>query len=80
MISTVTSKGQITIPKSIRQRYSIAPHDKIDFIIQDDMIIIKPVKTLRDLRGCVTASGSDFGAERQAAKEMVGRRFTKEKT
>lgn len=77
MISTVTTKGQVTIPKAIRERYSIHPHDKVDFTIKGDLIILKPVKTLRDLRGCVAGRG-DLEAERRTAKDAVGRRVSKE--
>ena len=53
MLSTVTTKGQVTIPKSIREQYGISPHDKIDFRIEGDRIVLAVVKTLRDLRGVV---------------------------
>ncbi len=77
MISSVTSKGQVTIPKAIRDRFSIHPHDKIDFTTEDDQIILKPVKTLRDLRGCVAGHG-DLVTERQTAKGGVGKRVVDE--
>ena len=34
--STVTSKGQITIPKVVRERLNLEPGDKVQFEIQDD--------------------------------------------
>ena len=34
--STVTSKGQITIPKKIREQLSIRTGDKVDFSIEQD--------------------------------------------
>ena len=77
MISTVTTKGQVTIPKAIRERYAIHPHDKVDFVAAEDLIILRPVKTLRDFRGSVQGSG-DFKSERQSAKESIGRRVSKE--
>ncbi len=33
--STVTSKGQITIPKKIRQALGLAPGDRIEFVVED---------------------------------------------
>jgi AbrB family looped-hinge helix DNA binding protein len=78
MISTVTSKGQITIPMLIRKRYGIHANDKIDFIVEGDRIILAPVKTLRDLRGAVTGKSGDLNTERQAAKKAVGTRNSKE--
>ena len=34
--ATVTSKGQITIPKEIRERLHIKTGDRLDFRIEDD--------------------------------------------
>lgn len=34
--STVTSKGQITIPKVVRERLNLEPGDKVYFAVEDD--------------------------------------------
>lgn len=79
MISTVTTKGQITIPASIRSYFHIKPNDKIDFIIDDGRIIVIPVKTLKELRGSVSATGpADFVSERQLAKDVMAKRISEE--
>jgi AbrB family looped-hinge helix DNA binding protein len=78
MISTVTTKGQITIPMALRKRYGIRANDKVDFIVEGDRIILMPIKTLRDLRGAVTGKGGDPDAERQTAKKAVGTRNIEE--
>ena len=36
MTSTVTSKGQITLPAEIRKRLNLQPGDKLDFIVRED--------------------------------------------
>ena len=36
MLSTVTDKGQVTLPKAIRDRLGIGPGTRIDFEIQGD--------------------------------------------
>lgn len=43
-LSTVTTKGQVTIPKDIRESMVIDAGDKIEFIInaQND-VVIKPI-------------------------------------
>lgn len=42
-ISTLTSKGQTVIPKSIRDRLGLKPGDQLDFLIQDNGdILIRP--------------------------------------
>ncbi len=34
--STITSKGQTTIPKDIRERLNLQPGDRLEFVIDDD--------------------------------------------
>lgn len=36
MLSTVTDKGQVTLPKAIRDRLGIGPGTRIDFEVQAD--------------------------------------------
>ncbi len=51
--ATVTSKGQTTIPKSIRDKFRLHPGTKIDFIVRSDgTLTVKPVSVdVRDLCG-----------------------------
>ena len=58
ILSTVTSKGQVTIPVEIRQYLGIDTSDKIAFAIDDDgsvRIKIPRYPTISSLRG---AAGS----------------------
>jgi len=43
MTTTVTSKGQITLPKAIRDRLALKPGDKVEFVIVDDGVRLVPV-------------------------------------
>jgi len=79
MISTVTTKGQVTIPKAIRDLLHIQPHDKVDFIQEGGRVVLVPVKTMKDLRGSVRAVGNgDFDQERIKAKIAVAGRISGE--
>ena len=41
--ATITSKGQMTLPKEIRDRLGLRPGDKIDFIFgSDGQLVVKP--------------------------------------
>jgi antitoxin PrlF len=77
MISTITTKGQVTIPVSIRKKHGLCANDRVDFITEGDRILLIPVKTLRDFRGSVSGAG-DLDKERQAAKDAVARRVIEE--
>ena len=36
MLATVTDKGQVTVPKEIRDKTGITPGSRLDFEVQDD--------------------------------------------
>lgn len=41
--STVTSKGQTTIPKEIRKYLHLQPGDRVDFVVdQDGKVVLEP--------------------------------------
>jgi len=43
-ISTLSKKGQITIPKAARKQLSIGPGDRVLFMIEDDKVLLQRVK------------------------------------
>lgn len=50
--SILTSKGQITIPKVVRNKLNLKTGDKLDFKIKNDEVILVPVsKTVEDVFG-----------------------------
>jgi AbrB family looped-hinge helix DNA binding protein len=51
--ATVTSKGQITLPKAIRDRLRLDAGDRVDFIVTDDGTVVLRPATLdvRELKG-----------------------------
>lgn len=55
MQSTITSKGQVTVPKAIRDRLHLSPGDRIEFIVDEDGTVrVIPVSgTLHQLKGMV---------------------------
>ena len=57
--STMTSKGQTTIPKEIRELLHLHVGDKIDFIIEpDNRVILCPSTTdIRHLKGLLKRKG-----------------------
>ena len=82
--ATVTSKGQITIPKEVRERLGLEPGDRVVFVVQSDRdVVLKPAKTdVRELRGMLYRKGRrprsveemDDGIVRALADEHARRR------
>ncbi len=56
---TLTSKGQTTIPKEIRDFLGIGPGDKLDFVVESDgRVILRPaILDVRQLRGMLKRNG-----------------------
>jgi AbrB family looped-hinge helix DNA binding protein len=57
--STLTSKGQITLPRSVRERLRLVTGDLVDFVIDDDgEIRVRAGRyDARDLRGLLRKQG-----------------------
>jgi AbrB family looped-hinge helix DNA binding protein len=45
--STITSKAQTTIPKSVRERLNLKAGDRVEFIVQDDGTALMIPATVR---------------------------------
>ena len=52
-VATLTSKGQTTIPKQVREHLKLNPGDKLDFVIESEgRVVIRPAKLdVRELKG-----------------------------
>ena len=58
IVSTISSKGQVTIPVEVRRRLGVGTHDKIAFVLADDgevRLAVPLYPTIASLRG---AAGS----------------------
>ena len=76
MVSKLTSKGQLTIPKSIRKKFKLHRGDKIEFFVdKDGVIVLVPVKSsVKELKGMVPLPDKKVSIEdMQEAIESRGR-------
>ena len=75
--SIMTRKGQVTIPKAIRDRLGVKEGEKVFFVMRDEEVVLKVVKgTILDLKGSVRPSAhpEDFEKIRQAVKQTVAKK------
>ncbi len=40
--STISRKGQITVPQEIRKRLGLEPGDRVEFVIEEGRTVIRP--------------------------------------
>lgn len=43
--SSISSKGQVTVPQEIRKRLGVRPGDRIDFVVEGDRTVIRPSRS-----------------------------------
>ena len=81
--ATLTTKGQVTIPKPVRDHLKVDTGDRVSFTIQDDgTVVLRPVnQDVRRLYGALRRAGQrpvsirelDAGIARRMA-DRFGRR------
>ncbi|MEO5740716.1 MAG: AbrB/MazE/SpoVT family DNA-binding domain-containing protein [Vicinamibacterales bacterium] len=51
--ATLTTKGQVTIPKEVREHLGVDTGDRLSFVVQEDgTVIVKPItRHVRELSG-----------------------------
>lgn len=75
----ITSKGQITIPKQVRERLGLEPGDALEFWFEDDRLEVRPVRRRRvkEFRGLFhVPQARDFAEERSRAWSARAREIT----
>ncbi len=55
--SGITSKGQTTLPKAVREALSVQAGDRVRYIIQDGEVRIMPVRPIGRLFGALRYDG-----------------------
>ena len=78
-IATVTSKGQVTIPKEIRRVLKVEAGDRLDFVVDaDDRVVVRrPGRSILDLYGILERPGRKPVTVRQMDR-AIGRHHARE--
>lgn len=75
----ITFKGQVTIPKEIREALTIQEGDSVIFEVQGDHAVLKPLrkKSLADFYGVLPATRPYPGSEavRREVQKRIGKRL-----
>lgn len=78
----ITFKGQVTIPKKVRNALALKEGDSIIFTVEGDHAILKPIKkkSLLDFYGTLPASRPYPGVEeiREEVHKKRAKRFNRE--
>jgi antitoxin PrlF len=73
----VTSKGQITIPKSVRDRLGVDSGDRIEFVESADGVfsVIAATRDVRELKGMIGRPAKPVSVEdmKRAIRRGAGR-------
>jgi len=75
----ITSKGQITLPKKVRDILHLREGGVVVFEQENDTFVIKPAESLMDYKGYLRgrAKHADADSVRDTARAYVGRKAGK---
>ena len=74
-VSTVTDKGQTTVPLEIRQALKVEPRQRLEWLIQEDgTVLVRPQKSALELFGSLKSAKrfQSREAERKAVMKNIG--------
>ena len=70
-VSTISVKGQITLPISFRRKLGIKPHDRIVIELEDKAIVVKPAPDLFEFEGVAGKALPQEEEERRMRKAVA---------
>ena len=61
--STITSRGQTTVPKAVREALALKAGDRVRYTIEGSVVRIRPLRPISRLRGIVRHQGPPLSLE-----------------
>ncbi|HOS94448.1 MAG TPA: AbrB/MazE/SpoVT family DNA-binding domain-containing protein [Armatimonadota bacterium] len=78
----VSSKGQITLPAALRRKFGIGPSSTVEVEGREGEIVIRPLRSVSEVRGafrhCVADGPMDWSAAREQAQRTVAEQVAHE--
>lgn len=72
MVTKITDKFQITIPKEIRTKLKLTRHDSIDWKMENGKILIEPVKRPIDkYKGSIRIEQGNIQEDIEKARRII---------
>jgi AbrB family looped-hinge helix DNA binding protein len=71
--TTVTQKGQVTLPKKVRQMLNIEAYDQVRVTVSENKAVIEPVADIIDMAGTVKPRK---GGSALKARELMEKEYT----
>jgi AbrB family looped-hinge helix DNA binding protein len=62
---TLSSKYQIVIPRSIREKWNVKPGQKVRIIVYGNHLEVVPVRNIKEARGFLKGMNSDIEREEE---------------
>jgi AbrB family looped-hinge helix DNA binding protein len=75
MKGKISSKGQVTVPKEVRDALGLKAGDFVAFVAHDGEALLSPVKppSLDDLRGALADYGKGGPIPKQVYRKKIGK-------
>jgi antitoxin PrlF len=78
-IAILTSKGQMTIPKEVRNALKLKPSERVIIVVEGDHAVIKPLRgDILDIGGSIKIPEQEkpipFRKVREGVKKKIGKR------
>jgi AbrB family looped-hinge helix DNA binding protein len=73
----LTSKGQITVPKQVRDKLSLQPGDRVLFRLEDNRAVLARTEDFLDLAGSVPVPAGKRGADWKEVRKQARSALTR---